>query len=211
MVSPLPVLTISDCHERRGQRLTMHQTSPVQPGIRLLLAALLLFTAMAQAAGIEIREVSSKPFAGIINISADMNFEFSDVALEALENGVALHLVVEIQARQQRRWLWNRTLASEKIRYKIQRQALSNYYLVTHMPSGEQTTFLSMHRALEHIGTLRNYPLLDSNMLKPDGEYLGRMRARLDIESLPAPLQPLAYISSGWRLASSWHEWSIET
>jgi hypothetical protein len=188
----------------------MHHSSWIRACAGLLLVAASMLITAALAAGIEVRDAHSSPATGMISVSANMNFEFSDEALEALENGVALHIVIEIQVWQKRRWLWNRTLASDKLRFKIQRQALSNYYLVTHLPGGEQHTFLSMRRALEHIGTLRDHPLMDSNQLQPDRHYFGRLRARLDIESLPAPLQPLAYISSGWRLASSWYEWPIE-
>lgn len=176
----------------------------------LPVVAIVLHMSVVHAAGIEIRDARSTPWAGMINVSADMNVAFSEAALEALENGVAIQLVIEIQARQKRRWLWDRIVSNKKLRFKIQRQALSNYYLVTHMPDGEQNTFVSMHRALEYIGTLRDYPLMNSSELQPDKKYFGRMRARLDIDSLPAPLQPLAYISSGWRLTSPWHEWPIE-
>ena len=39
--------------------------------------------------------------------------------------------------------------------------------------------------------------------------YQVKMRTFLDIESLPAPMRPLAYISSDWQLDSDWVSWPL--
>jgi hypothetical protein len=45
--------------------------------------------------------------------------------------------------------------------------------------------------------------------LAADETYHLRMRADLDIESLPLPLQPLAYLGRGWKLTSGWSQWPL--
>jgi hypothetical protein len=37
-----------------------------------------------------------------------------------------------------------------------------------------------------------------------------RLRADLEIESLPLPLQPLAYLGQGWRLTTGWTQWPLQ-
>ena len=39
---------------------------------------------------------------------------------------------------------------------------------------------------------------------------LGLNEVYVDIEALPAPLRPVAYLSSPWRLTSEWYEWPLE-
>jgi hypothetical protein len=45
--------------------------------------------------------------------------------------------------------------------------------------------------------------------LVPGEAYQLRLRADLEIESLPLPLQPLAYLGRGWRLTSGWTQWPL--
>jgi hypothetical protein len=40
-------------------------------------------------------------------------------------------------------------------------------------------------------------------------EYEVLIHAELDIEALPSPLRPLAYITPAWRLNSDWYSWSL--
>ena len=60
------------------------------------------------------------------------------------------------------------------------------------------------------LGKIRNFPLLDEHLIGDKGHRYVRLRALLDIESLPSPMRPLAYLSSLWRLKSDWYEWPIE-
>lgn len=176
------------------------------------LAIVLVLTAVSPqstAAGIKIHNVNSIQVRGMVAMTARIGFDLSAEALEALENGVALNIVVEIEALEQRRWLWDRTVAEHRENFSIERQALSKNYLVTHQY--RRRSFLSLQEALRFIGTLRDYPLVETSALEGDERYRGRIRAWLDIESLPAPMRPTAYMSSNWRLSSDWVEWPIRS
>ena len=44
-----------------------------------------------------------------------------------------------------------------------------------------------------------------------DGEsYVLSVKAQLDIESLPLPLRPMAYITPSWNLASERKQWHLK-
>lgn len=179
----------------------------VQPLLLLVLSWLLPVAPLA-AGGIEVRDVSSVQIRGMVTITARLDIALSEETLRALDHGVALDIIINMQAVQQRRWLWNRTLAEHSERFRIERQALSNHYLVT---NGQQRrSFLSLSEALQFIGNIRDYPLVGTAELSDDRRYKGRIRAWLDIESLPAPMRPAAHVSSSWRINSGWHEWSIQ-
>lgn len=174
--------------------------------VTILLLAFLLGP-WAHAAGIQVRHVTTALNYDVIDLSASLEFELSEEAIKALDNGVALDLVIEIEAVEQRRWLWNRTIAEHEERFRLERQALSKQYLVTHQQRSR--SFLSLSEALQYIGTIQKYPLVETASLENDKKYEGRLRAWLDIESLPAPMRPAAHVSSQWQITSAWHEWPI--
>lgn len=169
-----------------------------------------LFASAVLAAGFNVQEVETEQWTNRIYLSATIGFELSDEALEALGSGVALDLLLEIEVLQKRRWLWDKRIAKNEIRYQLERQALSNLYLVSHDDYNIRQSFRTLARALDYIGDLNDYLLIDITNLNPEQNYYGRLRARLDIESLPAPMRPMAYVSSQWRLASPWYRWPIK-
>ncbi len=175
----------------------------------LMVLPLLVCSQWSKAAGIQVGDINSVQVRDKVNLTARLDFQLSDEALNALDHGVALDIIIDMQALEQRRWLWDRTVASHSERFRLERQALTNHYLVTH--KYQRQSFLSLAEALQFIGTIRDYPLINTAELEADKQYHGRIRAWLDIESLPAPMRPTAYISSHWRIDSGWHEWPIQT
>ena len=49
----------------------------------------------------------------------------------------------------------------------------------------------------------------NAETLDLDDEYLVRINVRLDIEALPLPMRPLAYIKGDWKIASEPWEWRL--
>jgi len=148
---------------------------------------------------------------GVYRLDARINYQFSDAVVEALENGVPLTIEVQIEVHRSR-WYWlDEDVAELSQFYLLQYHALSRQYLVTSLNSGAQRSFSSRYSALDVMGRMNDLPLLDNKLLKPDTAYQARMRVRLDIESLPSPLRPVAYLSDEWRLVSEWYEWSLNS
>ena len=55
---------------------------------------------------------------------------------------------------------------------------------------------------------MSDIPVSSLSEIKQD-EYTLAIRAKLDIEALPAPLRPVAYVSPSWRMSSGWYEWNL--
>lgn len=145
---------------------------------------------------------------GVYQLNARVDFRFSEAARNALENGVPLLILYDIQVKQER-WYWNKTLADLEQGYLLLYHALSEKYILQNLNSGAQEHYASLAAALDELGRIRHLPLIDAKLLDPDATYFVRLRAHLDIESLPAPMRPLAYISSEWDLDSDWYEWPL--
>lgn len=147
----------------------------------------------------------------VYRLDATISYRFSGAVLDALENGVPLTIEVQIEVSRSR-WYWmDEEVAELGQFYLLQFHALSRRYLLTSLNSGAQRSFSSLDSAIEVMGRMQDLPLLDKKLLKSDTGYTVRMRARLDIESLPSPLRPVAYLSDEWRLVSEWYEWSLSS
>ncbi len=143
-------------------------------------------------------------------LSANFKYNFSTEAIEALEHGVPLLILVDIEIRSPRWWWSDATIAELEQGYLLLYHALSESYVVHNLNSGTQTNFISLNQALTFLSKIKKLPILDANLLNPKKEYYLRVRTHLDIESLPAPMRPLAYISDDWQLASDWYEWPLQ-
>ena len=145
---------------------------------------------------------------GVHRVDARVDFDFSGEALEAMENGVAITVSLQMQVLELSR-LWDDEVAEVSARYRIQAHALSRQYLVKNLSTGEVSTYRDFEEMREAIGRLRDFPLLDDHVLAPGERYRVRLRATLDIESLPTPLRLLAWFKPSWRLSSDWFTWAL--
>ena len=146
----------------------------------------------------------------VVFLNARIDYALSPEAVEALESGVPLTMVVDIEVHRDRRWWWDKKVAALQQRYQLLYHALSNQYIVRNLNSGAQRSFPERGAAQAALGDIEALPMLDRNLLDPQAGYWARIRASLDIEALPAPMRPLAYISSEWRLDSNWYSWRLQ-
>ena len=101
--------------------------------------------------------------------------------------------------------IWNKTLTHLQQHYSVQYHALSGQYIIKDLNSGRQQSFHSINSALLTLGEVRELPLLEQSLLKePDAVYQVRLRSEIDINSLPAPLRTMAWLSHEWKLKSEW-------
>lgn len=160
--------------------------------------------------GIVINQVSGGVYDGMYTIHADMNYHLGPEIEKALKHGVPLQFITRIVVRQQRRWLWDKTIMATTLTRRVQYHPLSEDYLVVNMADGASHQFNTLTEVMAFLGKLKNYPLLPRHaMAKDTRDYYGRLQVTLDLQSLPAPLRPQAYVSSQWRLASPVFAWKI--
>ena len=187
-------------------------SAPGGPGLAAALLALwvIAVSVPAHAApGFKVRSATTELADGVHRLDARIDFDFSPEAIDAMENGVALTVAIQMQVLRLAR-LWDRPVAEVYARYRIQAHALSRQYLVKNLSTGETNTYRDFGEMSEHIGRLSQYPLLDDHLLEDDEAYRVRVRAILDLESLPTPLRLLAYLRSAWDLSSDWITWPLE-
>ena len=181
--------------------------------IRSVLVSLFLCPAVLYADltdGFIVENAQLKPGEAEYLIDADIQYHFSQEVLKALEHGIALQIDIEIQARQTRKWLWDKIIFKATLSKRLEHHPISNQYLVTDLNTGVKRRFQSLSHALEFLGTIRDYPFVGAATLEPGETYTTQIRTRLNTESLPAPLRLSAYITSDWQLSSPWFKWTIQ-
>lgn len=174
----------------------------------IFLIGLLLPGQSVHAAGFTINSANTSLQNKVFTFNADIDIQFSNKVLAALENGIPLFIVMEIEVHKER-WWWDKKIAALEQDYMLIYHALTQKYVLNNLNSGNQMNFSSLYSAITALGKVRNLPLIDQKLLDPDANHMVRLRVTLDLESLPGPIRPLAYLSSDWRLESDWYIWSL--
>ncbi len=179
--------------------------------IAVMMPALMLLVGVAQAVArdFDVERVETRLGEGAFVMDANIRYDFSERALEALQNGVPLTVEVHIQVRPADAWIWQESLVDERLRYRIRYKPLSERYLVSQLPGERGRTYVTRDAALAALGEIRDLPLLAPDRLQPDTAYEVQLRVSLDIEELPLPLRPLAYLYPSWKQSSKWTKWPL--
>lgn len=181
---------------------------------QLLALLLLLMTALASAGAdgeFRIRSGAISLHEGVYYLDAKVEYQLSQAAQEALDNGVPLYVELEINVIQPHwwSWWWDDVVAELTQRYRLQYHALSQRYVLTAINSSESRSFRRLRAMLVELGKIQGLPVIDAELLQPAKQYLVRAQARLDLEALPRPLRTIVYLSPEWRLVSNWHQWQL--
>ena len=141
-------------------------------------------------------------------LEAQFSIELSSGAEEAVESAVPLVFELQVQVVETHAWLWDSVVIEITERRSLQYHALSQSYQVKDLNSGTQGNYRRLDDALQAAGSIRNL-LLSDQSLDQGPEYSIRLRGSLDVESLPTPVQLLAYVSSEWNMVSKWYKWPL--
>jgi len=173
----------------------------------LLLAAGLLLTAPVQAEDIRIKSVALDAVDEGYQFSADVEIALNPMLERALERGIVLYFVSELNLLSPR-WYW----LDEKVARSKQREALSYYALTRQyrLSRGSLSqNFSTLKGALQALGRLRNRPIVANSELNQEAEYIAELRVWLDLSRLPKPFQVEALSSKEWDLSSDTLQWNV--
>ena len=176
----------------------------------LVLIFLFTHSSIAGTNSIKIESADGVIIEDMYSVNANISYQLGKENRNALEHGIPLEFDIEFRIKKRRPWMWDQTLISRTITYRLEHQPLSGDYLVTRLDNGDLKQFQKLEDVLVYIGKIKNFPLIDTATLGTGGIFYAQVKTHLNIEALPAPLRPLAYISSEWRLSSPWQIWMIK-
>lgn len=180
-------------------------------GYRWSLAAMLLaWCVLAWAAYLEFSQVTlTLGEDGRIYLDAQIKYQLTPAVSEALENGVPLTFVTHVQMRATDAWIWQKDVAEYRLRSQLRYRPLSGLYAVRSLDTGDEQVFATREAALRFMGRIRDFALIERKRLDLGKEYEVTLEAYLDIEALPLPLRPRAYLSRDWHLSAEPWTWQI--
>jgi len=176
-----------------------------------LMVMLMLLTVNAVAGGVDVRDVTLWESDNSYLLDADIDYFPTDTVIEALKNGIPLTFEVIVKVRESDSWLgwFERALTKRKIRFQLRYRPLSSLYEISSDRNQNQRNFVSWKSLFSNLGELRQIAIVDTGELDVQKKYRVEIKAELDINSLPLPMRPMAYIDSDWDMSSGWSEWPL--
>ena len=146
---------------------------------------------------------------GVYELDATLDLAIPEAGRRAIEAGLTLELVYQIEIAKVRRYLPDAGVASLQQRFELNYHALSQRYLLRNLNTGEQQDFGTLHAALDRVAEVRGLPLLDSSLLEPGSTYEFRVRAALNLRTAPDSLSWLLFWTDDWSATSEWYAWTL--
>jgi hypothetical protein len=177
-----------------------------------IVAAIVLFSMpfAALAEGVDMRRIAlTLSEDGRILLDADIDFNLNDTVTEALENGVPLTFETHVQMRRAEAWIWEPDVVEHRLRTVLQYRPLSGLYELRNLQGDERLSFATRDTALNTLGRIVAMPVVERSKLNLDEDYIVRINVSLDLEALPLPMRPLAYLDGDWWFSSEPWEWRL--
>jgi hypothetical protein len=170
-----------------------------------MFAALLPFAATAD--GLTVKNAELYVNEEWYFLHADFDIAFSKPVEEALEKGISLNFLLELEITRPR-WYWfDESIATVRQNVRINYHALTRQYHFS-SNSGNQS-FNTLSEAKEVLRRVADWKVFDRSLLKKGVAYQAAVRMKLDVKQLPKPLQVDALGAKEWDLASDWFRFSL--
>ena len=180
--------------------------------LRCLLALFLFWcsTVLVAAEGIHVKSAEILRNGGDYYLDANFEIELTPTLEDALNKGLPLHFIVELEVIRPRwytLYLWNKSVLEFEQQYRLSYNALTRQYRLS--LGAFHQNFDTLNDALVLMGRLRPRFLADADLLDQGKGYEAAIRMRLDVAQLPKPFQINALASRDWNLASEWFRWTL--
>lgn len=173
----------------------------------LLVAAFALLAPHAQADSIPVKSAELRAIDGEVVLNAEFDFVFNQTLEDALQNGIPLYFVLEIELSRARWWWLDEKVVQTALTYRVSYNALTRQYRVA---SGLLSqSYGSLDEVQRYIGRITSRPVIRLDALVSGARYDAAVRLRLDVNQLPKPFQVNALASREWTLASEWQRFTF--
>jgi len=175
--------------------------------VLLLLIGIVLLTPRVHADLIPVNSAELRAIEGEVVLNAEFDFVLNSTLEDALQNGIPLYFVLEIELSRARWWWLDERVLQTALTYRVSYNALTRQYRVA---SGLLSqSYGSLDEVQRYIGRITSRPVIRLEALTPGARYDAAVRLRLDVNQLPKPFQVNALASREWTLASEWQRFTF--
>jgi hypothetical protein len=164
--------------------------------------ALSVFSTAVSAEGIKIKSFELERVENDWTLSASFQIELSPGLEDAVQKGVVLYFQTDFEVTRSR-WYW-----FEERPIFVQRQTRLSYQPLTQQyriaSDGFTFSAKTMSEALQAVGSVGGWRVIDSGQLDPNRSYSVGLRMALDLSKLPKPFQVNALNNRDWNVSSDW-------
>ena len=169
----------------------------------LFLMVLGVFSTTVSAEGIKIKSFELEKVDNDWLLNAAFQIELSPGLEDAVQKGVVLYFLTEFDLIRSR-WYWfDEKSALVQRQTRLSYQPLTQQYRI----ASEGFTFSAktMSEALQAVGSIGGWRVIDGSQLDPTKSYTASMRMSLDLSKLPKPFQVNALNNREWNVSSDWY------
>lgn len=175
----------------------------------LFLMVLGIFSTAVSAEGIKIKSFELERSDNDWLLSATFQIELSPGLEDAVQKGVVLYFQTEFDLTRSR-WYWfDEKPALVQRQTRLSYQPLTQQYRI----ASEGFTFSakSMSEALQAVGSIGGWRVMENAQLDPGKSYTASMRMSLDLSKLPKPFQVNALNNRDWNVSSDWYRFPFSS
>lgn len=161
-----------------------------------------LWSMTADAAGIEVQQMSLQGHDDGYELSADFALDFPPALEDAVARGLTLYFVAEFELLRPR-WYWFDERAVRRTQtWRLSYHALTRQYRLS--TGALHQNFPSLDDALRVLARIRHWQVFERKEIKVGESYQALIRLYLDLSQLPKPFQLNALANREWDLSSPW-------
>lgn len=167
-------------------------------------------SARAEAApSFGVRTAYAQLVEGVYVLNARLQLPLNERVRTALNDGVPLTVVLELEVSRARHYWVDETVAALRQEYQLQYQAVSDRYVVRNLNSGELSSFPDLDAALEQLSRISGLPVLDEALLRPGYRHEFSLRVTLNLGDMPDTLRVLMFWTDDYHRVSEWYTWPL--
>lgn len=170
--------------------------------ILCILMMLSVYSVSASAEGIKLKSADLERADSDWLLNATFQIELTPGLEDAVQKGVVLYFQTEFDLTRSR-WYWfdEKPVLAQRLT-RLSYQPMTQQYRI----ASEGFTFSAktMFEALQAVGSIGGWRVIDSNQVDPSKSYTAALRMTLDLSKLPKPFQVNALNNRDWNVTSDW-------
>lgn len=170
--------------------------------ILCILMMLSVYSVSASAEGIKLKSADLERADSDWLLNATFQIELTPGLEDAVQKGVVLYFQTEFDLTRSR-WYWfdEKPVLAQRLT-RLSYQPMTQQYRI----ASEGFTFSAktMFEALQAVGSIGGWKVIDSNQVDPSKSYTAALRMTLDLSKLPKPFQVNALNNRDWNVTSDW-------
>ncbi|MCL2875633.1 MAG: DUF4390 domain-containing protein [Betaproteobacteria bacterium] len=140
-------------------------------------------------------------------LNANFSFDLSQILIDALAHGVALHFVTELRIERPR-WYWfDKLIVHRRLEYRLAYHAITRSYRLN--IGSLHRNFDSLDDAVHTMERIRNLHIAPPGTFNPNDKYEVTLRFFHNTALLPKPFQLSALTNGKWDFGTGRKKWSF--